>query len=74
MALNWDDWKGLKVKDAYAFGDLEFMKQNDIPDHIYLVTNKGTIVIEAMLPEEDTDSDVPHEPGDRPWLRIRKEG
>jgi hypothetical protein len=74
MALNWDDWEGLKVKHAAREGDLEFTKQNDIPDCIYLITNKGTIVIEAMRPEEDVDSDVPHQPGDRPWLRVRKEG
>jgi hypothetical protein len=73
MPLNWDDWEGVKVKEAYGFGDLEFMEQNDIPDAIYLVTNKGTIVIEAMRPEEDVDSDIPHKPSDRPWLRVRKE-
>lgn len=73
MALNWNEWEGLKVKRAVVHGDLEFVKQNDIPDGIFLITNKGTIVIEAMRPEEDTNSDVAHEPGDRPWLRIRKE-
>jgi hypothetical protein len=71
MPLNWNEWEGLKVKRATSFGDLEFMKQNDIPDHIHLITNKGTITIEAMRPDEQDEDSI--DATGRPWLRIRKE-
>lgn len=61
--MYWSDLEGAKIKRVLCDGDLEFAKQNNLPESVYLVLNNGTTVtIRAMPSENDSDP--------RPWLKV----
>ena len=66
VVMRWSELEGKKIKRVLGNGDLEFVKQNNLPDAVYLILNdgKGDVEIAAM------SSDDPNDP--RPWLRLTR--